>query len=523
MSEISSSDGVLAHYFSILSHKHSLRVGKQGFRLKSHIISNNSKQEKMKTIAFVIGNNDYFEGAKLKCAVNDASEIAKIFRRLGYDVREELNIKSEDCSRILTDFEDQIKDYDASIFYFAGHGFELNGENYLIPIDCQIPLENQYYADRSCLRLTEVLGILKTHSGKVNIVIIDACRRTFDRGDASSFAQVQAPKGTLIAFSTSPNEGAKDGNGQDGHSVYTGALLQYIGRETLSVENLFKKVRKTVCNLTNGTQTPWEHTSLIGEFFFNTGQLVYSVEIPYDEVVVKDSLFDGGDVFGNLILELRSRNWNKQNPAMEKIRRIPPSDLNKNQQFILGRNLYQASIHAWEVQDFFKDLGDNLSKYNKDEENHILNGVLFEIYFDSKGDFRNEPKRHNFNKVFHLRKNSRFAKSFGFIWDVLQPYKERLFYIPTIQDEPIDIDIRAEEKNNQTFFGEETIQIIHKVNVGNKDITKRFSRYCTGGIDELEVKSNLSEFLTAPVDLIQIHSNTCLQNIAFNKELFNEI
>ena len=118
----------------------------------------------MKTIAFVLGNNDYFEGAQLKCAVNDASEIAKIFRRLGYDVREELNIKSEDCSRILTDFEGQIKDYDASIFYFAGHGFELDGENYLIPIDCQIPPGNKYEAGRSCIRLTEVLGILKTNS-----------------------------------------------------------------------------------------------------------------------------------------------------------------------------------------------------------------------------------------------------------------------------------------------------------------------------------------------------------------------
>jgi len=290
----------------------------------------------------------------------------------------------------------------------------------------------------------------------------------------------------------------------------------------LSVENLFKKVRKTVYNLTNGTQTPWEHTSLIGEFCFNTGQLVYSVEIPYDEVVVKDSLFNGGDVFGSLILELRSCNWNKQNPAMEKVRRIPPSELDKNQQFILGRNLYQASTYAWNVQSFFEDLGNNLSKYNKDEENHVLNGILFEIYFNNKGDFRNEPKRHNFNRVFHLRKNSRFAKSFGFIWNVLQPYKERLFYIPTVQDEPIDIDIRAEEKNNQTSFGEETIQIIHKVNVGNKDITKRFSHSCTGGINELGVKSYLSEFLTAPLDLIQIHSNVSLQNIIFSKELFNE-
>ena len=179
----------------------------------------------MKTIAFVLGNNDYFEGAQLKCAVNDAAEMAAIFRRLGYDVFEKLNFKSEECSNILSSFEDGIKDYDASIFYFAGHGFELEGENYLIPIDCQIPPINKHEANRYCIRLTEVLGILKTNSGKVNIVIIDACRKTFDRGVASSFAQVQAPKGTLIAFSTSPNEGAKDGNGQDGHSVYTSALL----------------------------------------------------------------------------------------------------------------------------------------------------------------------------------------------------------------------------------------------------------------------------------------------------------
>ena len=432
----------------------------------------------MKTIAYVIGNNDYFEGAQLKCAVNDASEIAKIFRRLGYEVREELNIKSEDCSRILTDFENQIKDYDASIFYYAGHGFEPEGENYLIPIDYQIPPVNKHDANRNCLRLTEILEILKKKSGKVNIVIIDACRKTFDRGVASSFAQVQAPRGTLIAFSTSPNEGAKDGNGRDGHSVYTSALLQYIGRETLSVESLFKKVRKTVYNLTNGTQTPWEHTSLIGDFFFNTGQLAYSVEIPYDEVVVKDSLFDGGDVFGNLILELHSCDWNRQNPAMEKIRRIPASDLNKNQQFILGRNLYQANGYAWE--------------------------------------------KHNFDRVFFLRKNPIFAKSFAFIRDVLQPYKEQLFYIPTIHDEPIDIDITVEEKNKSTDFGEETIQIIHKVNVENKDITKAFSRRCDNGINELGIKSCLSNFLTAPQDLIQIHSNVSLQKIAFAKELFDE-
>ena len=168
------------------------------------------------------------------------------------------------------------------------------------------------------------------------------------------------------------------------------------------------------------------------------------------------------------------------------------------------------------------NLGNNLSKYNKDEENHVLNGILFEIYFDSKGDFRNELKKHDFDRVFSLRKNPIYAKSFDFIREVLQSYKERLYYIPTIQDEPIDIDISAEEKNKQTSFGEETIQIIHKVNVENKDITKVFSRSCTDGINELGVKSCLSNFLTAPQDLIQIHSNVSLQKIAFAKELFDE-
>ena len=293
-------------------------------------------------------------------------------------------------------------------------------------------------------------------------------------------------------------------------------------RETLSVESLFKKVRKTVYNLTNGTQTPWEHTSLIGDFFFNTGQLVYSVEIPYDEHVVKDSLFNEGDVFGNLISELRSCDWNRQNPAMEKICRMPASDLNKNQQFILGRNLYQANGYAWKVQTFFENLEKNLSKYNKDKENHVLNGILFEIYFNNKGDFRNELKKHDFDRVFLLRKNPIYAKSFEFIRNVLQPYKEQLFYIPAIQDEPIDIDISAEEKKDRTSFGEDTIQIIHKVNVENKDITKAFARYCSSGINESGVKSYLSNFLTAPQDLIQIHSNVSLQKISFAEELLDE-
>lgn len=82
----------------------------------------------MKTIAFVLGNNDYFEGTQLKCAVNDAAEMAAIFRRLGYDVFEKLNFKSEECSNILSSFEDGIKDYDASIFYLQDTALNLKAK-----------------------------------------------------------------------------------------------------------------------------------------------------------------------------------------------------------------------------------------------------------------------------------------------------------------------------------------------------------------------------------------------------------
>lgn len=90
----------------------------------------------MKTLALVIGNNEYYEGAKLTNAVNDAMAISEVFERLGFDVLTKYNCTAQDCCDLLADFENRIVNYDASIFYFAGHGYELDGENYLASIDC---------------------------------------------------------------------------------------------------------------------------------------------------------------------------------------------------------------------------------------------------------------------------------------------------------------------------------------------------------------------------------------------------
>lgn len=472
----------------------------------------------MKTLSVVIGNNNYHENAALSNANNDAIGIQQVFERLGYDIIFKLDCKASDYTDILAEFDERIKDYDASIFYYAGHGFELDGENYLPAIDCQIPPANKYEAGRYSIRISELLEIYKKYSNKVNIVIIDACRKAFDRSGNVALAPMFAPKGTLLAFSTSPNEGASDG-GFEGNSIYTGALLKYLGREHLSVEDLFKKVRKTVYALSEGRKTTWEHTSLINDFYFNMGQLVHSIEIPYSSEVVKDIDYNENTEFGNLISEIKTYNWHIQNPAINKILQIPPSELDKNQQFILGRNLLQASGAAASACNFMEQIRTNISRYTKDDENHVLNGILFEVYFNPHGEFRQSAtKTHFIEEVLALRKDLSLKNSFQFISDLILNTGYNLIYIPKHEDEFIDIDVVATEEKGQDFLGNEiTYQVISSITFNGINITKSMMNYHITGENENSLKQAISSFFTAPINLIQINSQLKLDKIAFIK------
>lgn len=475
----------------------------------------------MKTLALVIGNNDYLGDSKLDNAVNDSQAIAETFERLNYDVISKTNCKSSDYGEALTEFEKRVVNYDALIFYFAGHGFQFGGENYLASIECPIENPNKHICERTCIRLTEITDIIRESNTKVNIIIIDACRRSFERGVSNSFTQINAPEGTIIAFSTSPGEGAKDA-GMEGHSLYTGALLKYLGRELMSVEELFKKVRKTVYNLSNGSQTSWEHTSLVGDFFFNTGQMVHSVSIPYDEIVVKDRMFlSKGTAIDNIITDLASTNWNAQNPAMDRFNALNPTQINKDEQFIIGRNILQSAGYAHNSTNFMDNLGTNLFKYNNNGENHLLNGMLFEIYFDNNGDFRRGNfKNYYSDKVLELRHLPQFKKSFEFIANALSPFNNELFYIPSNVDSVIDIDILASVKKvNGTSGNEVEYQIIESIICQNKDITKPISSITQIGTNSEYLKKVLSEYLVAPIELLNLNENIEIEKLAFRKDL----
>ncbi len=255
---------------------------------------------------------------------------------------------------------------------------------------------------------------------------------------STTWAPVESVSGTLIAFSTSPDRNASDG-GFENHSIYTGALLEHLKGEKVSIEKFFKKVRQTVYSLSGEKQITWEHTSLIGDFYFDVDKMIYSGDIPYHESAVQDKNYDYSTTFGKLFKEMRSHNWYKQNAAISSLLNYGHSDLTKDEQFIFGRNLIQTNCGgSYSSAGFFKDLSDGLSKYQINGQNHVLNRILYEMYFNSSGEFRNENfKSNDYEYIFQLRMSTEYKTSFDFIEKLLTPYQDKLFYIPSISNSSI--------------------------------------------------------------------------------------
>ncbi|UMQ41657.1 caspase family protein [Chryseobacterium sp. Y16C] len=468
----------------------------------------------MKTLAIIIGNNNYFKGSELTNGENDAIQIAEIFRAYNYEVKLFLNIDQKKIVDILQEYSDLLKDFDASIFYFAGHGFEVDGENFLASIDSQIPPENKYMARQNCITLNDLFDIYRQNPTKLNIVILDACRRSFGRGTALGFSPIIAPKGSLIAFSTSPNEGALD-VGYENNSIYTGSLIKHLSTERIAVEDLFKSVRKTVFALSGGKQTTWEHTSLIGDFYFYKSEKLNILSLPYNPNVLKDENYYEDSEFYVKIKELKSYNWYKQNPAIDYLLTIPVTQLDKNQMFVLGRNLLQCAIGGSNsAMNFFENLNRSLLGFQSQSENHMLNGILFEMYYDSKGEFRFNNFKGNYREeIFKLRDNPAFIRSFDFINDILIQQDYPILFMPDMQT--TNIEIKCSQKTINDGFVDRTVQVIDSIIFNGNDITEEISKYYIDGYNENGLKTVISKYLNAPVESIRINSNFELSYIRF--------
>ncbi|MGB0747666.1 MAG: caspase family protein [Magnetospiraceae bacterium] len=224
-------------------------------------------------IALVIGNGAYAQ-SPLRNPANDARLMAAKLRELGFQVIERIDVDQNNMKRAIVDFGDALERAGSeavALFYYAGHGVQVNGANYLIPLKARIEREKD--VEIEAVNAAWVLGQMEYANGRMNIVVLDACRnnpfvnRSF-RSAARGLARMDAPRGSLIAYSTAPGNVALDGVGDN--SPYTAALVQAMSAPGLAVEQVFKEARRSVVSATEERQTPWESSSLVGDFYFSS-------------------------------------------------------------------------------------------------------------------------------------------------------------------------------------------------------------------------------------------------------------
>jgi len=225
-------------------------------------------QVQEKRFALVIGNGSY-KSSPLRNPTNDAHDMALVLKTLGFEVTHLENAEYRAMEKAIRKFGKQLRNGGAGLFYFAGHGVQVNGRNYLIPVDAEIETESDVKFE--AVDAGRVLGKMEDAGNDLNIVILDACRdnpfsRSF-RAINQGLARMDAPKGSLIAYATAPGSVAADGEGRNG--IYTKYLIRYINTPGLTVEQVLKKVRVEVLKETNNKQIPWESSSLTGIFHFN--------------------------------------------------------------------------------------------------------------------------------------------------------------------------------------------------------------------------------------------------------------
>lgn len=238
-------------------------------------------------VALVIGNSAY-KDSPLRNPVNDSRDMAQALRRLGFEVVYGENLSQNEMKRSIRVFGDKIRDGGVGLFYYAGHGVQVNGRNYLIPVDAIITKEAE--VEFESIDVGFALAQMEEAHNRLNIVILDACRNNpFARGFRSvrsGLASIDAPAGTLIAYATAPGSVASDGDGRNG--LYTLELLNAMRVSGAKIEDVFKRVRSAIQSKTTGKQIPWESSSLTGDFYFSEENSPKSDRVEKTLIPVKD-------------------------------------------------------------------------------------------------------------------------------------------------------------------------------------------------------------------------------------------
>ncbi|HLZ00670.1 MAG TPA: caspase family protein [Bradyrhizobium sp.] len=240
-------------------------------------------------VALVIGNSKYENTTPLANPDNDAQSVAQLLNSAGFDVIAATDLTHNDMIEVMQDFSAKVAEHGpntVAMIYYAGHGVQVAGENYLIPVDARIASPSDLVSNG--VRLVDLMATLESIPSRLRIVMLDSCRNNpFPNLDDSSrgLAIVDAPLRSIVGYSTAPGAEALDG--ANGHSPYTQAFLHLAREPNLPIEQLFKRIRLEVNHETEGLQTPWESSSATSDFYFFGDTAVASARAPEHGPVVQ--------------------------------------------------------------------------------------------------------------------------------------------------------------------------------------------------------------------------------------------
>jgi len=226
-----------------------------------------------KRYALVIGNSKYKFVSPLRNAENDANDMAAELEKLNFEVFKVINGDYNQMRDIFKKFHEKLstgpKDQTVGLFYYAGHGIQNQGENYLVPVEANVQFEDDI--PRTCFPVQRiVMANMERSNSRINILILDACRNnpfpSGYRSAESGLAEIRRAKGSFIAYATAPGSVASDGEGRNG--LYTQELLNAMRKPGLSIEQVFKEVRRNVLQLSGERQYTWDSSNIIGDFYF---------------------------------------------------------------------------------------------------------------------------------------------------------------------------------------------------------------------------------------------------------------
>lgn len=223
-----------------------------------------------KRTALIIGNGNYLYGGSLKNPVNDARQMSDALRKLGFDVVSYTNINRQTFDKAVDDWGSRVKNYDVALFYFAGHGAQVDGQNYLFPVDANP--RNKSDVNYVTYPVSRIVGKLDDERVKVSIVLLDACSnnpfvRSWNRdGGTGGLATISAAQGMFIGFAAMPGATASDGNRTNG--LYAEGILRHIQTPNLTIDQAFNRIANYVKTTSRGVQNPFRSSSLTDDFYF---------------------------------------------------------------------------------------------------------------------------------------------------------------------------------------------------------------------------------------------------------------